>query len=163
MREAEYVLNALPFDEMLKYFQGKIPISAEMYYAMIKEARERAFTVSNIESLKALEDLQRSLGMAMEKGWTLSTWKASMADLLDAWDIEGWHANTIYWTNMATAYQIGRYDQMTDPDIEEMFPYWQYIAVEDNVTRPNHAYMDGKVFRRNDPIWDEWYPLNGFN
>lgn len=62
--------------------------------------------------------------------------------------------------NQHLAYQVERYKQMTDPDVFEMSPFWQYCAVVDPVTRSAHAALHGKVFRANDPFWDHWYPPN---
>jgi hypothetical protein len=62
--------------------------------------------------------------------------------------------------NQHLAYQVERYQQMTDPDVLEMSPFWQYCAVVDPVARPTHATLHWKVFRADDPIWDHWYPPN---
>lgn len=72
-----------------------------------------------------------------------------------------WRLDTIFRTNIQTAYNVGRYKQLQDA--ADILPYWQYSAVNDSRTRPAHAAMDGKIFRQDDPIWDEWYPPNGFN
>lgn len=37
-----------------------------------------------------------------------------------------------------------------------------YDAVNDSHTRPSHLAMDGKVFPADSPIWDTWFPPNGF-
>ncbi|MCB4425588.1 phage head morphogenesis protein [Xenorhabdus nematophila] len=65
---------------------------------------------------------------------------------------------TIYRTNVATAYQAGRYQQQLAST--DTHPYWQYIAVMDGRTRKSHATMHGRVFRFDDPIWDKLYPPN---
>lgn len=51
---------------------------------------------------------------------------------------------------------------MTEPGVKELRPYWQYDAVNDSKTRPSHLAMDGRVFMADDPIWDTWFPPNGF-
>jgi len=35
--------------------------------------------------------------------------------------------------------------------------------VGDSAVRPEHAAMDGKVFRQDHPIWDTWTPPSGYN
>jgi uncharacterized protein with gpF-like domain len=37
-----------------------------------------------------------------------------------------------------------------------------YAAVQDDRTRDDHAAMDGYIARRDDPIWEEWRPPNGY-
>lgn len=54
------------------------------------------------------------------------------------------------------------YKRMTEPGVKELRPYWQYDAVNDSKTRPSHLAMDGRVFMADDPIWDTWFPPNGF-
>ncbi len=68
---------------------------------------------------------------------------------------------TIYRTNKFSAYQAGRYKQQKEQ--AEARPYWQYLAIMDSRTRPSHAALHEKVFRHDDPIWEQIYPPNGFN
>ena len=163
MTEAEFIFENLPFEEALKFIRDKIPMTDAEFARLVQEAKIRAFSVSGMAGLDALKDIQGSLTDAIEKGTSLAGWKKDVSMILNQWDITGARAETIYRTNLQTAYQVGRYEQMTDPDVMEMRPYWQYVAVMDQATRPEHAAMNGKVFPADDPIWDEWYPPNGFN
>ena len=161
--EAEFVLSALPFEEALKFIRNKIPMTEDDFARLAREAKIRGFTVADMASLDALKDIKDSLTKAIETGQSLGDWKKSIGDVLKQWDISGYRAETIYRTNLQTAYQVGRYEQMTDPDILEMRPYWMYVAVMDDRTRPEHAALNGKVFPADDPFWDHWYPPNGYN
>jgi SPP1 gp7 family putative phage head morphogenesis protein len=92
-------------------------------------------------------EFQKDIGYIIEsKGWS---GKAAF------------RVETIFRTNVLTAYSVGRYEQMQQR--KDALPYWQYDAVGDSRTRPTHRALDGKVFRADDPIWDTWYPPNGFN
>lgn len=75
---------------------------------------------------------------------------------------ELYQAENIFRTNIQTAYNVGHYKQMTEPGVKALRPYWQYDAVNDSKTRPSHLAMDGRVFMADDPIWDTWFPPNGF-
>jgi uncharacterized protein with gpF-like domain len=62
---------------------------------------------------------------------------------------------------MQTALSAGKYKEQMD-NIDDR-PYFQYVAVMDNRTRPAHRLLNGKVFRYDDPFWDTHYPPLGFN
>jgi SPP1 gp7 family putative phage head morphogenesis protein len=161
--ETDWVFSALPFQEAVDYFKIRIPLTEEIFFNLQQDARMRAFTVSRMAGLDALKEIKDSLAKAIETGQSLADWKKGARGLLEQWAISGWHAETIYRTNLQTAYQVGRYEQMTDPDVVAMRPYWIYVAVMDGRTRPEHAALNGKVFPADDPFWDHWYPPNGFN
>ena len=76
--------------------------------------------------------------------------------------ITPFQADNIFRTNIQTAYNVGHYEQMTDPGVMKLRPFWQYDAVNDAHTRPSHLAMDGKVFPADHPVWNTWFPPNGF-
>ena len=88
-----------------------------------------------------------------------------MNDFLEEEGYEGldpFQADNIFRTNLQTAYNAGHYRQMTGPDVLRLRPYWQYDAVNDAHTRPSHLAMDGRVYPADHPVWDTWFPPNGF-
>jgi len=73
-----------------------------------------------------------------------------------------WRSRVIYQTNLRTAYQAGRYKQMTDPEVLAARPLWQYFHGGSMNPRPDHLSWDGKILRHDDPWWDTHYPPNGW-
>lgn len=63
---------------------------------------------------------------------------------------------TIYLTNMQSAYMAGRYAEMMDS--VDTHPYWQYVAINDSRTRDSHRRMHGRVYAATDPVWNTMYP-----
>ena len=105
------------------------------------------------------------IALALTDGNTFSEFRKNMNDFLKGEGYEGLdplQADLIFRTNIQTAYNVGHYEQMTDPGVMKLRPYWQYDAVNDTHTRPSHLAMDGKVFPADHPVWNTWFPPNGF-
>lgn len=137
----------------------------------------KAFTVAKAARLDILETIRAETDRAISQGITEHEFKQNLTPRLQE---QGWwgkqvivdsdggaemvqigspsRLSTIYRTNVATAYQAGRYQQQLAS--VETHPYWQYIAILDGRTRKSHAAMHGRVFRYDDPIWDKLYPPN---
>lgn len=69
--------------------------------------------------------------------------------------------NLVMRQNAAQAAAVGRYQVSRDPDIEERWPCWRYITGPN--PRASHAYFDGRVFLKSDPVWRKIYPPWDFN
>ncbi|MEF2965660.1 phage minor head protein [Paenibacillus sp. M1] len=153
------------FEEAAEFFGNKLLLKSTEFYQLAEEYRHQAFTVSGYSKIQVLKKFQDELLKAIEEGKTMREFKDRMNDFLERRGYEGitnFQADNIFRTNVQTAYNVGHYKQMTDPSVLRLRPYWQYDAVNDQHTRPSHLAMDGRVFRADDPIWNTWYPPNGF-
>lgn len=165
-RELSYAFN-LPPEKALEYFRNKGLAITEKWYELWQEAHTRAFTVAKISQAQLLLDVKELVDKAIEKGLTIKDFQKEFYDMIEkkGWVVPSqvahpWRLETIYRTNLQTAYMKGRYHyQMQD----KTRPYWMYVAVLDNATRPSHRAMNEKIFPKDHPIWDVWYPPNGFN
>ncbi len=155
----------MTFEEAAAYFRERVPVTAKVFYAIAEEYRGLAFTVSGYTKAQILKRFYEELLAAIEAGNTYSEFRANLNEFLQNEGYEGltpFQADNIFRTNIQTAYHVGHYQQMTDPDVMKLRPYWQYDAVDDSHTRPMHLAMDGRVFPADSPVWDTWYPPNGF-
>ncbi|MCR4442954.1 MAG: phage minor head protein [Peptococcaceae bacterium] len=162
---AEFKLEPLPFEEAIEFFKNKLPLTPQDYDRLSFEARTKAFTISGVAALDVLHDIYQELLKALETGATIEDFRKNANTILEK---KGWRGLTpyrtdnIFRTNIQTAYNVGRYRQMTDPNVLKMRPYWRYDAVDDQKTRPSHRALDNKVYPADHPFWDTWYPPNGF-
>lgn len=155
----------ITFEEAVSYFKDKIPVTSKEFYKLTDEYKTLAFTVSGYTKFEVLKTFHDELQAAIENGDTMKSFKDKMNTFLQDKGYEGltdFQADNIFRTNTQTAFQVGHYQQMTDPDVLKLRPYWQYEAVNDKHTRPKHLAMDGRVFPADSPVWNIWYPPNGF-
>ena len=167
MDEIDAVLNgvSMTFEEAEAYFRQRVPVTAPVFYSIAYEYRALAFTVSGYSKLQILRRFYEELLAAIEDGNTLTEFRASINSFLEREGYDGatpYQAENIFRSNIQTAYNVGHYKQMTAPDVMELRPYWQYDAVNDSRTRPSHLAMDGRVYPADHPVWDTWFPPNGF-
>ena len=172
----------LPFEEAIDFFRSKgIEIAAESWKDVWAAANARAFTVARVTQMDVLTDVLQAVDAALSEGMSLGEFKASLRPMLErkGWfapsgepsvvempdgslrkRLTPWRVENIYRTNLQSSYSVGRYMQMEE--VAVMRPFWQYKAILDSRTRPTHAAMANKVYDHRHPIWDRWYPPNGF-
>ena len=158
-------LEPMTMDEALEFFHGKVVLTAKEWLQLQKEARKKAFTVSNVATLDIVQDIYDELARAIETGATAKEFRERINDYIDEQGYIGltpYRTDNIFRTNIQTAYNAGRYKQQMRPEITKHRPIWIYSAVNDSRTRPAHKALDGVARRYDDPFWDTFYPPNGY-
>lgn len=167
--DLQHAFNLAP-EDAIAFFRSKGFDFSWAWHDVWQEAHAKAFTVAKAMKLDILQDIRNELDDALSKGMTLKTFQENLIPLLQA---KGWwgkpdgvqlgsahRLETIFRTNVQSAYSAGRYKQQAENADDR--PYWQYIAVMDSRTRPEHWELNGKVFRFDDVFWETHYPPNGF-
>lgn len=166
--------------EIVEYFSSKGLRPSFNWYEVYEQAHATAFTVAKMTEIDLLKDTKKLLENAIKEGTSYSTFKKEAQSLFER---KGWigykemkdpktgevklvelgtpsRIKKIYDCNMASAYAVGRYkEQLEEIDVA---PYFQYIAIMDNKTRPEHRALHLKVFRADDMFWTMFYPPNGW-
>lgn len=166
MKDAVYGLTGdFIFKEAVNFLKKKKTLPASEYKKLSEECRAKAFTVSGYTSLEVLQKFLNELADACEEGKTKKDFMDSMNDFLERNGYEGlnpFHADVVFRTNMQTAFNAGHYKSMTSPGAKKLRPYWKYVTAGDGTVRKSHAQMEGRIYAADDPIWNIWYPPNGF-
>lgn len=149
--------------EAIAFFIQKIPLLPSEYRELEDEVRSQAFSLAGAQTIQVVSLIQIALEQALRDGSSFDEFANRAYDIFT----EGQgttpgraHLENVFRTNLQTAYQVGRYQQMIQ--VAGRRPYWQYNAVDDNRVRPTHRAQDGKVYRYDHPFWRRWYPPNGF-
>lgn len=153
-------LFQLPPDEAIKYLESKGYRLTWNWWEMQREAHAKAFTVAKLARLDILQDIRNAVEKALKEGQTEAWFRKELEDTLRKAGSKR-RLQTIYRTNLQTAYMAGRQRQF---DAEQArAPFVQYLAVRDSRTRPAHAALHGRAFRLDDPAWSVVSPPNGFS
>lgn len=170
---------SLPPREAIDYFAAKGFRISHDWREVWQDGHARSFTVSKMAKFDLLASTrqridaklrsgttQRELERELETLFRTAGWWGKQVVADDAGGAEvvqlgsPWRIRTIVRTNVATAYNAGRYRRQVETMDDR--PYWEYLAIRDAASRPSHAALHGKVFRADDPVWKAIYPPNGF-
>jgi len=80
------------------------------------------------------------------------------------------YANSVYRTNLTTAYTAGRFQQAQEPGVRDVLPAMERWEVMDSATRrgrkedggENHAAVHGLIMATRDPRWARYAPPSGY-
>ena len=176
--DLSYALG-LPPEEAVRYFEGKGYAIGFKWQDVWQEAHSRAFTVAGVMKMDVLQDIRSAMDKAIRDGGTLADFRKTLLPKLEA---KGWlgkglvvdqetgevqgkrltprRLQTIFETNMQSAYSAGRYQAQLENADER--PFWEYVAILDSRTRPSHRAQHGRIFPATDPYWRYFYPPNGW-
>ncbi len=148
------------FEEALDWFKKRFPVTEELLEALGQYAGARAWTVADVAELDVVLDVFKELELAIAEGRTLAEFKKAIgAKLTKSWGkSNAARIETIYRTNMQTAYNAGRWKQLTDPDIVRTRPYLMYDAILDSRTSDICKKRNGTVLPASDPWWSQNNP-----
>jgi SPP1 gp7 family putative phage head morphogenesis protein len=161
----------VPFDEAIDRFKAKGLKTSFSYADVTAQEHKVAFTVAKMMDVDLVADVKASLDAAIESGMVYRDWADQMIPMLQS---KGWwgrkavldpltgqtivaqlgspsRLQTIFRTNMASAYANGHWDQI-EAQAEDA-PYLLYDAIDDYRTRPLHAAWNGTVL----PITNKWW------
>lgn len=173
-----YAVQLAPADA-IEYFKSKGYVIGFSAAEIEAEAHAKAFTVAGVLKLDILADIQSGLKPALNDGDTERDIERKLLPLLEqkGWIGKGLVADpetgelwgkrltprrigTIFSTNIQSSYAAGRWKQQVANKTER--PYWQRVAVMDLHTRPRHALLNGFTAAADSPVWDYFYPPDGY-
>lgn len=151
------------FEEALRWFRGRVPMTDAAFAALTVEAQRRAFTLAGVAALTVVSDVWRSLDATLAAGRTLRDFKRDVAPaLLGQWQgsvaAPAWRMETIFRNATQRAYVHGRVEQLRDPEVAPLRPVWMFDAVGDARTSAICSALDGTVLAASDPWWASHTP-----
>lgn len=137
-------------------------------------SREHGFALARAAQVQVTEAVQRIIRAAFGAGVSRTEGIARIAETALLQGTEAFsrgYAETVYRTNLATAFTAGRFQQAADPDISQVLPAFTYRAIKDSAVRrgrpedngENHLALDGLTAATASAIWQTYAPPNGYN
>lgn len=158
--------ESVPFTQAIDRVLKLIGFSRMAFDGLSQRYKQQAFTIAGISDVKLIEQIKSALADVMASGGTEKDFQAAVNALTDQAGIARLSAtqiNTVFQTNVMTAYGNGRFEQMADPAVAAALPYWTYRTAGDDRVRPAHAALDGFTAKIKDPVWNRLYPPCGYN
>lgn len=148
------------FDEAVRYFRARVPLTDDEFAAIAEASHQRAFTIAGASQLELVTEAWNEVGRAVEEGSTLEDFKLAVQDkLFRAWGVDDpYRVETIFRNAVQGAYSAGRYKEMTEPAVLKARPFWKFSAILDQGTSSICRRLHGTVLAADDPWWDSHVP-----
>lgn len=160
---ATFLAEPTPHAEAAKWLRDKPVVSREIFDSLLPELRARAFLVSNVEDANVAAEIREIVaklpeGLPWEKAkreiaMKLGPWLSTEDDAMRAAKAR---AELILRTHGFQAYQVTAHKIMRKQ--EAVFPFWQYLSLDDEKVRPAHAALNLKIAPANAPFWHDHSP-----
>src|SRR6185295_5529825 len=150
------------FEEAVGWFRSRVAYTHDELGELDDKSRAAAFWIAGSLELSAVQTIFDEIAAALEKGSSLEDFKKSIREKLTGkLGISGFHLETVFRNWTQTAYNTGRWYQLTDPDLAVGRPYLLYDAILDSRTTKLCESLNGTVKPVGDPFWlTHWPPLH---
>lgn len=157
----------LPFKEAINFFRNKVSIPAEVWNDLWLDMHSQGFMIAGAIKGDLISDIRDAVDQAISSGLTLAEFRQQWDAIVErhGWSYNGgrnWRTRIVYETNTRQAYNAGRWQQVTDPDVLKTRPYLAYRHGDSIRPRPLHLAWNGTVLPADDPWWATHSPQNGW-
>lgn len=156
----------VPFDEAIADLLQRDPRLAIGWQEVQRVyTRERGFSLAKAATQVLVDRIQLQLAQAIQSGRSPTAVQEEIRQEAQANTLPftRGYTETVYRTNMNSAFTAGRMRQARAPEVRAVTPGFRYDAINDGAVRPNHQALDGVVALQNDPIWQSCSPPLGYN
>jgi len=117
----------------VRYWRSRVPRREQDLERLTEENQATAWTLAGVAQLDLVSQVWRALDSAIAQGTTFELFKKKVAaDLENAWGAENsYRVETIFRTNVQTAYNAGRWEQVNDPEVIDIRPFSRFLAILD--------------------------------
>ena len=171
MTAPEFLFGPVPHQEAADFIKNKPVVSRQVFDGLLPDLKARAFTITGLEGHANVIQSVRDRIAELPTG---SRWDDVKKDIVN--DISPFmvdpdadpdekagqeeaaerRAELLLRTHGFQAYQAASYKVMDRQ--RDVLPYWQYMSMEDDRVRPEHAALDLICLPQSDPFWQTHFP-----
>jgi len=163
------------FEKAMKWFRSLSLLPRAEFEKLTTELKRKTLTVAGIQSQQMLAVAQDELAKNIASGAPLNKFAAALderfksagmvaSDVSGTGTLSASHVQTVYRTNSANTYGVGRKTLQKQPAVLRAFPVWEFMPVDEpKRTRPTHLATKGMMLLASDPFWNSAYAPYGFN
>jgi SPP1 gp7 family putative phage head morphogenesis protein len=143
------------FEEAIRAFRARVPMTDEEFALYTEPERQRARWTAGLAQARAVQEVMDALDRAIADGTTLEDFQAEVGGrLAESWGGEDApRVETMFRTTVMQAYNDGRAEIFSDPEVQKSRRYLRFDAVGDSRTSEICEALDGKVLPIDDPFW----------
>ncbi len=144
-------------------------LTRDQYDRLTAAERNRAFTVAGDITRDTIFKIRDALTTNIQAGASFGDFKKAMRGELEESFLGPGHLETVFRTNAQTAFSEGHETIAENPIVAELFPYQEYLAINDSRARHEHVALEKlglnntNIFRRDDPVWSFFTPPWDYN
>lgn len=157
-------------DEAVKSLAEKNVMTRVQFDALEASTRQKAFTVAGVGAEETLTKIRNVLAENVSEGADYEAFKSKVMDAVGAGTfLSEPHMETVFRTNVQTAFSDGQMAVLNHPLVRSGFPYSRYDSIHDDRVRPEHRAMDehgidgSNVYRTDDPVFQTFRPPWSYN
>jgi hypothetical protein len=144
-------------------------LTRPQYDRLSAAAKQATFTVAWIDDTDVIGRIRDALAETITEGATLDRFRAKVVEKLNTSPMGTWHSETVYRTNLMSAFRDGRESLAQNPIVQEVFPFRAHYATHDGRVRDEHLALETQgldgtnIYWADDPIWDYITAPIGYN
>lgn len=152
-------------DEAVKQLAEKNVMTRDTYDALDAAAKAKAFAVAGVDASDTLTKIRDALAENVRKGADYETFEQEVMAAVDQGTfMSDNHLETIFRTNVQSAFSDGQMTVLQHPLVRSGFPYAAYYSIHNDRVRKEHKHLDTlgiggtNVYRVDDPVFQTFRP-----
>lgn len=160
-----FLTEPVPNNQAVKWIENKTPVGARVFEQLLPELKGRAIAVAGIHSASVAREVRKAIA-SVPAGADWDKQKHLIADQISPWLMDDSDskarkaqlakAEILLRTHGFQAYAVVQHETMREQ--EDIFPFWQYLSMDDEKVRQSHQALHDLVFPANSPFWKRHSP-----